>query len=498
MSLVLPLPPELVNFLSLPPPETLVVSGPAGSGKTTLALALLGSFRGNKLYVSSRVEAKKLNRNYPWLGVAESKDVTVVDATDWGTSLRDSARLLEYFRSSNKPGGGVDESMRAMMPAPFREATELARRGTPSMLVVDSWTAVVDRFLDAPRTASAPAPAREEVERLVLTRLSTGPFHVVLVLERNDPSALDYIVDGVVRLEKRLVDERGERWLHLEKLRGIRLNQALYPFTLEGARFQCITPVGREAPNRLRPPEPEPVPPVEGLWPGNAEFAEQFGNLPTGLVCLIERDPDVPDGSINLVLGPIIAQVLGSGGRVFHVLGPRTQPKSIWESCKPLMTHEKFVEQVRILTPAAVLAEPDPDLKGVVLPLPRKTETPVEARVPEAVRFLREGAQANLPGLIVVWASGLATLGALTGAPYRPETLPLLMLDYASGANTYGVFIGQVDTPLVDSLRAVSPLRLHFRARAGRVFVYGKHPVTPSFVLIEGTEDAPYRLLRVV
>lgn len=143
-------------------------------------------------------------------------------------------------------------------------------------------------------------------------------------------------------------------------------------------------------------------------------------------------------------------------GRVFHVLGPRIEPRSIWKSCEPLIPCEKFVEQVRILTPAEMLAEPDRDVKGVVLPLPRRVEATAEARVPDAVRFVREGAKANVPGLIIVWGSGLETLGALTGAPYRPETLPLIMLDYTSGVNVYGGFIGRIDTPLVLSLGAFS------------------------------------------
>jgi KaiC/GvpD/RAD55 family RecA-like ATPase len=498
MSFVLNLPQEVADFLRLPPPETLVVRGLAGSGKTTFALALLDSFSGRRLYVTSRVDAKKLHRNYPWLDSGEGTGITIFDASDRGTAIRESARVLPHLETIGMGSQADPGNFGEWMPPAFLEAATFALRGEPTMLVFDSWDAVVEGFMDVPTPAGSPPRVRPEIERLILSLFSTGPYHVALILERNEPTLLDYYVDGVVSLENRLVDEREERWLHLLKLRGVRLNLASYPFTLEGARFRCITPMTVDLQPRLHPPDPDPAPVPGWLWPGSAELADQFGRLPMGFVSLFEREADVSDEAINMVLGPIISQVLEENGRVFHVLGPRSEPRTIWQACQPLISREKFQQRVRILTPAAATAAADPDLKEVVLPLPRRADSTVEPRVPEAVRFLRDGAKSGAPNLAVVWASGLASLGAVTGAAYRPETLPLIMLDYAAGNNLYGIFIGVLGDPLIDSVRAIAAKRLCFSSRAGRVFVYGKHPVTPKFVLIEGDEKTAYRLLRVV
>jgi KaiC/GvpD/RAD55 family RecA-like ATPase len=498
MSFVLPLPNEVAGFLARPPPETLVVRGPAGSGKTTFALALLSSFTGKRLFASTRVSPQKLARNYPWLATGEGEGIIVFDASDRGAALRNSAKVLQGLEAIAS-GAPVDPaSFAEWMPPAFSEAAMSAVRGVPTMLVFDSWDATIEGFLDAPTPPGARPYDRLAIERLILSQFATGPYHVVLVLERNEATPLDYFVDGVVSLENRLVDEREERWLHLQKLRGVRLDLASYPFTLEGARFRCITPMVAGGHPRLNPPDPDPSPTPGTLWPGSVDFAEQFGRLPVGFVALFEREIDVSDEAINIVLAPFISEVLLKGGRVFHVLGSRTEPKSIWEACRSLIPHDKFQQQVRILTPATGAAAGDPDLKGVVLPLPRKSDSSVEPRVPEAVRFLSEGAKTGAPNLAIIWASGLASLGAVTGAPYRPETLPLIMLDYAVGTNLCGIFIGVLGDPLIDSVRAIAPRRLCFSSRSGRVFVYGKSPMTPKFVLIEGEEKTPYRLLRVV
>ena len=62
------LPQELRDFLHLPGPQTLLIRGPPGSGKSTLSLGLAASFPGARLFISSRVSRPKLLLQYPWIG----------------------------------------------------------------------------------------------------------------------------------------------------------------------------------------------------------------------------------------------------------------------------------------------------------------------------------------------------------------------------------------------------------------------------------------------
>ena len=70
------------------------------------------------------------------------------------------------------------------------------------------------------------------------------------------PSTLDYVVDGVVTLNRLTLDHRTARELELEKLRGVWINQSRYPFAMESGRFQYIEPLKRERieePLRVKP-----------------------------------------------------------------------------------------------------------------------------------------------------------------------------------------------------------------------------------------------------
>ena len=498
MSAVVSLPPEVTHFLMQPPPRTLLVRGLAGSGKTTLVLTLLDAFPGKKVYVTSRVGSPKLSRDFPWLATDEGRRISVVDALGRADNASETAQGLPSAKdATGAHGAKADGDERCMFP-PLQEAWDLVPPGQPAMVAVDSWDALVERFLGAPTPSGVGPLDRAEMEQRVLDRFSRGPFHTVFVLEREDPTRLDYLVDGVISLGRVSAEDRAERWLYLQKLRGVRLDNSSYPFTLENARFHCITPMPAVFNPRLRPADPDPTPVPGSLWPGSTEFAADFGRLSLGHLTLFETEADVPEDAVGLVLAPIISQVIQSGGRVFHVLGPRTFPSAIWEQYRSLVSPEAFQRQVRVQTPVATEEDVGPELKGVILPLPRRSDATVHPRTPEAFRFLHEGTRTGVPSLTIAWAAGLSSLGALTGAPYRPETLPAIMLDYATLANVHAIFVGVTGDPLVESVRSAAVTRILFRSRAGRVFLYGKHPVTSPFVLVDGSDRTAYHLLRVV
>lgn len=497
MSAVVPLPQEVTSFLLRPPPETLLVRGLAGTGKTTFALTLLTAFPGRRIYVTSRVSRAELARDFPWLGSNGCSGITIVDASTRAGTIRETARALQNIKGYLVDGDAGTEGAGLWMPAPLQEAWSQSPSSEPTMIVIDSWDAIVERYLGVPAPLNEGLPDRAEMERLVLDQMSRGPIHTVLVLEREASGQLDYLVNGVISTGRVSVDERAERWLHLHKLRGVRLDNASYPFTLENARFQCITPIQPDFRPRLQPPEPEPDAKPGFLWPGSSDYATAFGRLPLGHVSLFETDSGVPEAAVRLVFAPIVARVIQDGGRVFHILAPQISPKDVWELYRPLVSAEAFRRQVRIQTPAGIEVD-EPEFEGVMLPLPTAAESGTHTRTPEALRFLREGAKTGAPNLSIVWVAGLNALGAVTGTRYHPETLPSLVLEYASGTNIHEIFIGTSGDPLVESVRSMATTRLRFRSRSGRVFLYGTQPMTPPFVLVEGDGKKTYHLLRVV
>lgn len=63
---------------------------------------------------------------------------------------------------------------------------------------------------------------------------------VLFISEQCRESKLDYLVDGVLRLEKKIVDGRLLRKLYIEKVRGNKIENPVYLFTLKGGRFTCF------------------------------------------------------------------------------------------------------------------------------------------------------------------------------------------------------------------------------------------------------------------
>ena len=76
------IPSEIRTFFGKPGGRSLLVKGPAGSGKTTFALQLLEDMADPKksFYLSSRVSDQALFRQFPWLE-KESMKNRVIDAS---------------------------------------------------------------------------------------------------------------------------------------------------------------------------------------------------------------------------------------------------------------------------------------------------------------------------------------------------------------------------------------------------------------------------------
>jgi len=213
------IPDELSHFLKIG--RTLLIKGDAGTGKTTLALEMLQYFEPvDCIYFSTKTPPSILYEYYPWL-----KDKIVLGPEEirfLETRQESPERLLNRLR---------DQLLK--MERPF--------------LVVDTWDAMAMEmdYKEQLRTAKA----------IVMTTYVTNG-RTILVEETKETSFLDFLVDGVVSLasaevygeaeagrvyEDRL-ERRTAREMELKKLRGIRISNKKYTFTLEGGRFRSFPP----------------------------------------------------------------------------------------------------------------------------------------------------------------------------------------------------------------------------------------------------------------
>jgi KaiC/GvpD/RAD55 family RecA-like ATPase len=210
---------ELRDFLKIG--RVLLIKGDAGTGKTSLALEILQHFEPvNCIYFSTKTPPTILYEYYPWL-----KDKIVLGPEEiLFLEVRQGSpeRLLNRLR---------DQLLKLERP----------------FLVVDTWDAMAMEldYKERLRTAKA----------IIMTTYVTNG-RTILVEETKETSFLDFLVDGVVSLtstdvygeaeagrvyEDRL-ERRTAREMELKKLRGVRIANKKYTFTLEEGRFRSFPP----------------------------------------------------------------------------------------------------------------------------------------------------------------------------------------------------------------------------------------------------------------
>jgi hypothetical protein len=507
MGAALPVPRELVDFLQLPGPQSMLLRGPPGSGKTSLSLALLQAFPGQRHFVTNRVPSDDVLLAFPWLGKNGRHGIEILDNTEPGTDLRVAARALvraDPVLVSDEPTPTRELQEFLWLPPPLQDAWSRLRGDQPALVVIDSWDALVESYLGTADGAATPGlPNRGEIERSLLRRMGSVRAHLLFVLEREEQTQLDYLVNGVAVTGREVVQGRLERWLTILKLRGVRIENPLYPFSLESARFECIVPIrpyGQLRGGRFNR-APDHLPGL--LWPGSRAFAESFGRLPLGKSTLVEVERDVPHQIPLLLLAPMIAHTIERNGHVIFVPDASTLPEDIWEALHDSVERSRFRSHVRCLLPPAGPNEGKSEFDDVIVRLGPSTDVTAVSPSDEIGmdQFLRSGATAESPGLFVVFLQGFAAIATSMGIPMTPEVvqrLPGQIPTSVRGSPIHAIAIGASGSPWVDPLRPTAALRLHVRQVQGRIFLHGSDPWTPTFVLTEGDDTAPYGLLRVV
>jgi hypothetical protein len=461
-------------------------------------------FAGDRILITNRVTEREILLDFPWVSLGFPDPILIVDGERSEYGVQQAAAARNALSTIVDPAGSEDAANFYWLPISVQQAYAALDPHRPAMVVIDSWDALIEEFIAKATNEKYSVPGREDIERLILAYMRRSAVTLVVVVEREGQSQLDYLVSAVVHAGKQTVDGRLERTLSIPKLRGLRIQTVNYPYTLEGSRFHSIAPF-RHGEVQLVGPRPmaiagDPSPGMlEGrIWPGNADFASEFGTFCVGRTTIIETDPSVPYPVPSLLVHSPIVQTLSAGGRVLILPPPGTRPDDLYSPLRGVFAAEALAAQLRIFSVTGT-DNADPEAHPTILPLPDQAQGhPFDPRFRLGFEFIRQAGVPGVPNLIIRTTSGERAMDQLLKLPVTPENFARIVAAYVSNLASHQIVIGDTNDLLLGSLNDLGSLHLRLQTREGRYFLFGVRPFTTAFALTEGDRFAPYYLTRMV
>jgi len=219
------------------------------------------------------------------------------------------------------------------------------------IVVVDSIDAVA---------SSVGLPVEDVCAKIIDVAKGAG-VGVIIITERTERTALDYICDGVVTFKRKLIDERLFRELVIEKLRGVEIENPIYYFTLHGGKFRYF--------DEFRPIElttfiHEPHPPVrdgkgtkfyeKNMFSTGSKIIDKIvGGYKRGSFVFLEVTGEVPpEFIVENIAGVPVENFLMQDRGVIIVPCKGLSPLYFFEFYAALVGREKVQKNCKIIIPS--------------------------------------------------------------------------------------------------------------------------------------------------
>jgi KaiC/GvpD/RAD55 family RecA-like ATPase len=424
--------------------STLLIKGSAGAGKTTLALQLLGQLapNGGGVYLSSRVSEHKLQSELPWV----------------------------EFGSINQKGSNGFSDLRLGSPAAFVEeildtVAKDGRVAAPAV-VLDTWDGIAKEMPESDRLKS---------EKMLIAVADRSKTRMIFVSEEPERTTMDYLVDGIVELRREEKSERIFREIEVQKLRGTRIDQHKYIFTLEGGRFTLIPPYS--------PPvftEPRPVAPVrdhgEYFSFGSPMLDNVFQGLRKGGTFTLVYDENVPYSALRLIEVSALINALNTGKGVVTVPLPGAPSSEVAELAAPFVSPGVYRKCLAIGSLGS-----GSDLQPPLYSVSDKVQAETSADINKLVSRVRDNSETK--SVLIVesidtfeapFASNIESVlegvGGRSGSVRTSETDALLLLI-------------QQDSPIRSRILSLSRRYARLFMKDRSVVILGEKPSTPAYAI---------------
>jgi len=310
--------------------NVLLIQGPPGVGKTTLALELLQRAQATRLghaeipparlYVPSRGSPYKLRKHFPWIQ-------NISDPYSKKISNNDSDSSAEIRVSD------ADDV--------FNKVLTLKRSKLRGLMVIDSWEGAL-------RNTSE--DGRRMIESAILSDPDDNRVGVVLVSEGGRVGDLPNLVDGIVTLSSSEVDGRRLRTIVLNKLRGVKVKSDRALFSLDKGKFNLLAETKFDSDASAKPSIMSPVPHTQTSFSTGSRDLDVMlkGGIRKGSSILVDVNNTVPTIGVRLLLRIIVANFVNQGGSSFIVPFSTVSSDNVAKSLGPLVGDDTLNKRVRI------------------------------------------------------------------------------------------------------------------------------------------------------
>jgi KaiC/GvpD/RAD55 family RecA-like ATPase len=496
------LPEELREFFLATGGHSLILRGNAGVGKTTFALQAIEEIDeiDNSFYFSTRVSDALLLTQFPWLAnkvygedigdsvrtemLRKQEEELVKEAEEKISSDDDSEgpKRPWFDRMKLVWGTGINLRMGQNLQQtrvelePLEKIYEaLERCGNERTLVVMDSVDAMAETCGINHASLITTIQKDLVER--------RRANFIFILESND-RYLDYLGDGVIELSVSDLHRRRLREMNLLKLRGTRISQPKYLFTLNGARIRTFPDRPDSVVMRQRW---TPIPDMSGrISLGMRDLDRMMQNgVPPGSIVLIELGPDVPSGACILLEQSMVANFASLGRGVLWLPTRKETSGGARERMSGLIGDERFARQVRIPEVASQIEGAD---DPYIMPIEgNDVETDLRWK---SVSFSLKGTSTPLLSII-----GFDTLESI----YGPNVMDRFTDHLASVKRNKGVmvaFITQASRSR-DKLVDLATHRIRLDRIGGTTIVYCVEPFTECNALVVENDGNSSRISLV-
>jgi len=172
---------------------------------------------------------------------------------------------------------------------------------------------------------------------------------VVMILEKPEAGGIEYLVDGLISIQREELDERRVRHLRLEKLRATNIGRARYAVTLDGGRFEALgnNSVGSgQVANGAWKPVADPD---RFYSTGIPDFDKLLGGgFRRGSFNAFEVDVNVGVDDYYMLFTPTFLNFLSQGRGMIAVLAAGESPDKLRDTLVRHVPTNQFDTRVRI------------------------------------------------------------------------------------------------------------------------------------------------------